>query len=199
MTTTTYTRKKQGYWTKERIIKCVHVWKRRYKKLPTAREWNNIGTNPEHPSIKTIWHAFGTWNKMIEAAGYKPRTAGGSGFKMNFTKAKTKPTTTATTTKSKTTTTTKGKKNGHRIWTREEIIDVIQMWTREHGTAPTLSDFNGKSPFYPNHAPITRIFGSWNKAVEAAGVPTLPEHINKYQLARFKPLPRRTKTKKEAR
>lgn len=54
-------------------------------------------------------------------------------------------------------------------WTRDRIVEAIQAWHRNTGTTPKVSDWRQATPFAPAHATVTKRFGSWNQAIEAAG------------------------------
>lgn len=62
-----------------------------------------------------------------------------------------------------------------RYWTREKIIEAIQRWTREHGKAPTSTQWKHRGEYWPSATaiyshPESAIFSSWNEALRAAGV-----------------------------
>lgn len=53
-------------------------------------------------------------------------------------------------------------------WDTESIIDVIQKFVLDKDHIPKLRDFK-YSKEYPDPDTVQRYFGSWNKAIEAAG------------------------------
>lgn len=54
-------------------------------------------------------------------------------------------------------------------YTRQELIEKIQQWTREHnGIPPKQEDFTN-NPRYPGFVTIKREFETWNNGLEAAG------------------------------
>jgi hypothetical protein len=56
-------------------------------------------------------------------------------------------------------------------WTRETIIAAIRRWTEEHGSPPLIRDWQPNGPDYaPSANPVIRLFGSWNEAIQAAGL-----------------------------
>jgi hypothetical protein len=62
----------------------------------------------------------------------------------------------------------------HRhAWSRAETLERLAAWAREHARAPTLADARDDSRL-PGQAACTRLFGSWNEALRAAGI--APEH-----------------------
>lgn len=54
-------------------------------------------------------------------------------------------------------------------WTRERIIEAIQLHARENGRPPAVLDFGGGDHRFPLHGTVKLHFGSWNAAIEAAG------------------------------
>jgi hypothetical protein len=62
----------------------------------------------------------------------------------------------------------------HRYrWSREETLERLAAWAREHGRPPTLADARD-DPRLPGKDTCTRHFGSWNRALHEAGL--TPEH-----------------------
>ena len=60
-----------------------------------------------------------------------------------------------------------------KFWTQEEIIAAIQEFFKLHNKLPQQMDFRNSN--YPAYTVVQNRFGSWNKAIEAAGF--LP-HLN---------------------
>lgn len=62
-----------------------------------------------------------------------------------------------------------------RYWTREWILDACHEWVAIYGTPPRSDNWQ-RSPDpnrYPCSQTVKTKFGSWNKMLEAAGLPTL--------------------------
>ena len=57
----------------------------------------------------------------------------------------------------------------HR-WKDSEIIQVLQTWGRQHGRAPTWSDWQHSSWDRPSRTTVCNHFGSWQAGLAAAGV-----------------------------
>jgi hypothetical protein len=55
-----------------------------------------------------------------------------------------------------------------KVWAREDIISTIQDFTNINGDIPQQIDFRYSS-IYPAYQVVSKKFGSWNKAIEAAG------------------------------
>jgi hypothetical protein len=58
-------------WTRDTIIAAAHTWANNTGGPPTSKQWKN-GT-ADHPAQSTVSKVFGSWNAMIEAAGWTPR------------------------------------------------------------------------------------------------------------------------------
>jgi hypothetical protein len=72
--------------------------------------------------------------------------------------------------------------NNPRRWTAERIIAAIQKWTAEYGAPPTcrLWDQAGIPRHeYPTVGTVKKVFGSWRRALDEAGV--LPVREQRWQ------------------
>lgn len=59
-----------------------------------------------------------------------------------------------------------------RKWENEEIIEAINDFFEKRGRQPSANDWKYKSADdYPTTVTVIRAFGSWSKAIEAAGFP----------------------------
>jgi hypothetical protein len=63
--------------------------------------------------------------------------------------------------------------------TGEEIVAALRAWSAEHGAPPREQDWSHASqawrdawPLWPGAATVLRVFGSWNAALESAGLPS---------------------------
>src|SRR5665213_1130488 len=54
-------------------------------------------------------------------------------------------------------------------WSRERIVDAMRMFHEEHGYPPRAGDWRGALPTYPDPGTVSRHFGSWAQAIQAAG------------------------------
>jgi hypothetical protein len=60
-------------------------------------------------------------------------------------------------------------------WTPAEITERLLTWTGEHGRVPTVKDWTLAKHHTPSANLVQRRFGSWNAAIDAAGLtPNLP-------------------------
>lgn len=62
------------YWTREAIVYAMDLWHREHLRAPTLREWSYASEN--HPTYVTVMRRFGSWNKAIRAAGFRPLAPG---------------------------------------------------------------------------------------------------------------------------
>ena len=61
-------------WKRQAIIAAAHAWHAKHGFQPTATEWRSAA--PDHPSEKTVRVRFGSWNALIEAAGWQTLPTG---------------------------------------------------------------------------------------------------------------------------
>jgi hypothetical protein len=59
-----------------------------------------------------------------------------------------------------------------REWAREEVLRALQHDARRRGYAPGADDWTRATKQRPQRSTVIRLFGSWNKALIAAGLPT---------------------------
>jgi hypothetical protein len=55
-------------------------------------------------------------------------------------------------------------------WTPECIVGALQCWEQEHGQPPRPSNFTRATVDQPRRATVIARFGSFSRALEAAGV-----------------------------
>jgi hypothetical protein len=61
-----------------------------------------------------------------------------------------------------------------RSWSKEQVIECIQNFHKEHGRLPTTVDWRYATETNPVFSTVHRRFGSWANGIEAAGfVPKL--------------------------
>jgi hypothetical protein len=102
--------------------------------------------NESHRYVGTIDYVFGSWDKAVKKAGLAPVTY------LNIFK-KISPFT--------------GRSNRHG-YSREELIEYLQIYYQEHGELPTSSAC--QRGLIPSYSAYIRVFGSFPKAREAAGL-----------------------------
>lgn len=119
-------------WNRQSIIVACQKWVEANGAVPGMNEWSR--STADHPVASTVYRLFGSWNNMIEAAGYKPRRRGRQ-FATN----------------------------------RKQVVDAIYRWRFDHGELPTSEQWMRWSADRPNTTQVTRLFGSWNAAIIAAG------------------------------
>lgn len=146
------------FWTRERLIEAIREYHRRYGRQPSAQDWNRqdarAHAHPERlaeieqrwaedhwPSTTHVQLRFGSWSNAIEAAGFTPLSREGERLDPE----------------------------AHRrhctVFSREELIAAI----REAGTTSSYR-YKQQRNGGPSLGAITGRFGSWHKALEAAGL-----------------------------
>lgn len=64
-------------WSPDRILDAAHEWAKVHGEPPKRRDWATGARGPNYPGTRTVSDVFGSWNAMIEAAGFAPRQRGG--------------------------------------------------------------------------------------------------------------------------
>lgn len=59
-------------------------------------------------------------------------------------------------------------KPGRLVWTQQEILQAIRDFNAEHGRPPKSTEWQVPGD-HPNTRTVSRQFGSWKNAIEAAG------------------------------
>jgi Homing endonuclease associated repeat len=66
-----------------------------------------------------------------------------------------------------------GPRTGFR-WDPETIAYAIRLWHRTHSRTPFTSEWDQAGENHPSRQTVTRVFGSWNEAMIAAGFDPRP-------------------------
>lgn len=66
-----------------------------------------------------------------------------------------------------------------RSLSERDLIDALQLFYKTEGRVPVQNDFK-HNPKYPSYSTFQRKFGTWNRALEAAGLPILHTRPNNY-------------------
>jgi hypothetical protein len=70
----------------------------------------------------------------------------------------------------------------YREWTRPEIIGALQAWADEHGRSPRWSDLDKQREDCPSPQTVQRHFGSWEAALDAAGLEPQPRVVGPHRV-----------------
>jgi hypothetical protein len=57
-------------WTPRAIIDAAHEWTQTYGRAPTRSDWGRA--QPGYPTHSTVYNVFGSWSRMLAAAGLRP-------------------------------------------------------------------------------------------------------------------------------
>lgn len=60
--------------------------------------------------------------------------------------------------------------SGRKKWTREAMLAAIRAFAEEHGRAPAVKEWDRRTDDGPGRNAIAYEFGSWNRAITAAGL-----------------------------
>lgn len=115
---------------------------------PSTTEWE-AGRPLDRPSEKTVRAIFGSWNAAIEAAGLEPRPPGGMH---------------------------EDARSEQKALSRKILIAALRDWAEAHeNESPTLAEWDFSRPVgAPSERVARKLFGSWNAALEAAGLAPRP-------------------------
>lgn len=72
---------------------------------------------------------------------------------------------------SQTVTDIRAPRSGRRYWTPERIVSSMQRWSDEHGSPPSCKKWAKSGAYWPRHTTVINRMGTWNTAIEAAGLP----------------------------
>lgn len=61
-----------------------------------------------------------------------------------------------------------GPRSGFR-WTSDTIVYAITLWHRKHSRLPLTREWTQAGENHPSRMTVSRVFGSWNEAMIAAG------------------------------
>jgi HNH endonuclease len=157
-------------FSKDEIIAAIDAWVRIHGKPPVTADWDPSRARRsgqdwrarrfeqgEWPSVPMVRRQFGTFAAAIEAAGYRP----------GRTPSRIRP----------------------HLLGSEAILEAMREWARRYGSPPTMSDWepsrarrNGQEwrvaryerGDWPSARTVRAHFGSFSKAVEAAGLEPRP-------------------------
>lgn len=123
-------------WNHADTIIAIQHWAQTHNGTPPSRaQWTRPAST--HPSEAQVRRLSGTWSTAIRQAGLAPQTA------------------------------------ARARWTSEAIIHALRQWADLHGP-PTSADWSKRGPGRPTHALVIRTFGSWEAALHAAGLQPPP-------------------------
>src|ERR1700747_2190554 len=66
-----------------------------------------------------------------------------------------------------------GPRTGFR-WTPETIVYAVTLWYRKHSRPPFTHEWDQAGENHPSRQTVSRVFGSWNAAIHAAGFQPRP-------------------------
>lgn len=66
-----------------------------------------------------------------------------------------------------------GPRTGFR-WTPDTIEYAITLWYRKHSRPPFTHEWDQAGENHPSRQTVSRVFGSWNAAIHAAGFTPRP-------------------------
>jgi hypothetical protein len=159
----------RGRWSCDAIVAAIGDWRAQTGNWPTVVDWTPseaerwgrwdaliLYSTGRYPAASSVKHHFGRWDAALRAAGRH----GTSRRYKRFDDART------------------------RRWSKKDIIDAIRTWERRYDQPPSYQEWNPSmatrrarpdmaelwySGYWPEASCVARTFGSWSKAIEAAG------------------------------
>jgi hypothetical protein len=132
----------QRRYSKEKLLADLRQWADSEGKVPTIGSWDCTAFAQGRANTKTYRTVFGTWSAALEAAGLTPRP---------------------------------GWTDGPRF-SSPECVDALRAFFKAHGESPTQNGWPSwaRPRGLMSEKAIARRLGegSWNRALEVAGLPT---------------------------
>lgn len=161
------TGEREKYWTRERILQRIQDYFQMYGVPPKSTEWLQpceiVDGHRIWPTTGSVQKEFGSWNKGIREAGFTPYL---------IKKAEKRK-----------------KKRSDRVWTKEDIIKIIDDWVAVHRIPPTKTEW----VTIPNRPGVTTTInmfgGTWGSVIEAAGYRSRPTGVTAENVKKMLPLP----------
>ena len=186
-------------WNRADTIAAIQQWAQQHQGKPPSRaEWPEDAET--HPSYWLVRRLFGTWSSAIQQAGLVPQKAKQVHWTdaaildalRRWADAHGVPSSSDWSARSP------GRPTHALVvrrfgsweaallaaglqqpaaerWSAEQIIDALQSWAQINGQPPCAMDWKRAAPEHPNRVHVWKRFGSWNMALQAAGLPTSPE------------------------
>lgn len=146
-------------WTRERVIEAIQRWNEIYGCPPLSTDWNSTiarqmgKPTPEGGPYPTTNTVQGQFSGWANAIEE-------AGFPRPSPKARGRP--------------------HRRYWTEERIIEALRRHS-ENGHGPLMTEWQYTAKDHPTAQWVVRTFGSWSKAIAAAGLELNPRsHGGKY-------------------
>ena len=187
------------------MLKGIIEWVEKYGKSPTVAQWTR-GRNSKYPSYKTYANYFGTWNVAIKAAGFETNKAGiekeytdeelleslRKWKKLNERLPESRdftdnsyPSNTAIVyrfgswNKAIELAGLESQKGGchYKTYSDKDLLDYLRQFKLENKRPPFANEFH--NPRYPSYVIYLMRFGSWNKALEMAGL--IPNNTSQFK------------------
>lgn len=136
-------RRGKGFaWTRDASLQAVKDFHAEHGRSPSSTD------PPQHwgalPSMQMAQKIFGGWAKLLEAAELPP------------------------------TTTAPHRHGGGRppatVFTRDRIVEILQAEAERLGRPPGANEWRDAGEGRPTERLVRKVFGSWNAAIEAAGL-----------------------------
>lgn len=182
-------------WDRDRILEALREWAREHGSPPTAGQWRGRDRTGRRPECQRVTRIFGSWDAALAAAGLHARPKRWSdeqilaAIRAHAAEHGRAPRSTEWPTATDAHPAAATVANHFGSWTRalaaaglnaarrprwepDDIIAALRAWTTAHGRPPTRSDWARRDPAgaYPGASTVNQRLGSWERALECAGV-----------------------------
>jgi len=183
-------------WSNDEILEALRADAERRGRAPLVREWSRKGEG--RPTANLVMIRFGSWPAAIEAAGLSQvpvkkwtkdrildalradaEKRGKAPSSHEWDRAAPDRPTRAVVIREFGTWAKALQAAGldhtrnRTVWTDEQILEALRSDAERLGRTPTYGDWRRSSPDHPSAQVVAHRFGSWAKAISAAGVHTL--------------------------
>jgi hypothetical protein len=143
--------KRRRSWTEERILAAIRAWAAETGSPPRVRDWSPAHAVDGNGGVRRYRSEPGRWpSASIVAVRF-------GSFRAALERAGLPVPAAAP--------------ESRRVWTRERISEAVRRWQRETGRSPRRSDWQHAADWHPAASTVYRVAGSWQRALEAAGLP----------------------------
>jgi hypothetical protein len=186
--------RRRGEWDREAAIEAIRLFTEEHGHPPTRAQWSTNG-ELDAPSTSKLERLFGSWSEALVAAGVAaPRAAWDRSRILQAMREWTTQHGHAPTQAQWAPRDPTGRRPSYSVvvrrfeswtaalqeagvlpaslrrWDHAGAIKAMRSFAREHGRAPTSSDWGQSTAEYPSAGTVSALFGSWSEGLFEAGL-----------------------------